>query len=201
MLPHIQLNPNTLLLISISLLLDLMWHFHLKYIDCYYKSISVLCSVQYVHLFTTHSFIYHYPHIIRMQQCEMKSMEKSPWEGNNCYVTQEMPVFYGTQVFVTMFTTAHHCTLSWSRRIQSTSSNPISLWFTLILYSHLLCLDIPSALFISGFPAKIVDAFVISLIHATCPIHLTPFVKSTNHEVPPLLSPSQVQILCPAPCF
>jgi len=40
----------------------------------------------------------------------------------------------------------------------------------LILFSR-LCLDLSCGLFPSGFPTKIVYAFLISAIHARCPAH------------------------------
>jgi hypothetical protein len=48
-----------------------------------------------------------------------------------------------------VFMRFHHCSLSWSSWIQSTSSHPVSLISILILSSHLL-LVIPSGLFPSG---------------------------------------------------
>jgi hypothetical protein len=49
---------------------------------------------------------------------------------------KQMPAFYGTRKFITMFTTARHWSLSWVRCIQSTSSHPISLRPTAISPSY-----------------------------------------------------------------
>jgi hypothetical protein len=40
--------------------------------------------------------------------------------------------FYGTRRFITVFTRALHCSLSWARSIQSISSNSISVRYILI---------------------------------------------------------------------
>ena len=48
--------------------------------------------------------------------------------------------------------------------------HPTSWIFILILYSH-LCLGIPSGLFHSGFPTKILYAPFLFPIRATCPVH------------------------------
>jgi hypothetical protein len=54
---------------------------------------------------------------------------------------------------------------------QSMPSQPISLRSILILYSH-LCLGLARGLYPSGFLIKILCAFLISPVHATCPAHL-----------------------------
>jgi hypothetical protein len=62
-----------------------------------------------------------------------------------------------------MLTTARHCSLIWTRWIQSTLSNTISLRATLIS-SH-LCLGSPSGLFPSSHPTT---TSYILLSHACC---------------------------------
>jgi len=55
-------------------------------------------------------------------------MEQSPFE--NLIIThpvKKFPSFYRTPKFITMFTRSHHCSLSWARCFQSTTSHPIYL--------------------------------------------------------------------------
>jgi hypothetical protein len=60
---------------------------------------------------------------------------------------------------ITVFTRARHFSLTWARWIQSTPSHPISLRSSLMLSSHLR-LGLPSGLFPTGFPSKILSAFL-----------------------------------------
>jgi hypothetical protein len=61
-------------------------------------------------------------------------MELSPSGGAaNSAATQELPAFYGTRRFITVFTRALHWSLSWARSIQFIPSHPISLRYILIL--------------------------------------------------------------------
>jgi len=97
--------------------------------------------------------------------------------------------------------------------IHSTPSHPVSLRYSLVS-SH-LCLGLPSGLFPSQLPTKILYEFLSSPMCTTCPAHLILLdfiilymVKCTNYEVPHyavfssllLLSPSYVQIFSSALC-
>jgi hypothetical protein len=79
--------------------------------------------------------------------------------------------FYGTRRLTTVFTTARHWSLFWSRWIYTTSSHLISLRFILILSSY-LWLRFPSCLLLSCFRSKIVYGFLISPMRAICPVPL-----------------------------
>jgi hypothetical protein len=68
---------------------------------------------------------------------------------------------------------------------------PITPRSVLIPYSH-LCLRLPSALFLLGFPTKTFYTFISSPMRTTCPTHLIRFCliclmmsgTSTNYEAP-----------------
>ena len=50
----------------------------------------------------------------------LMSMEQCPsWVANQSSASQEIPAFYGTWRFSTMFTSSHHLSLSWARSIHS----------------------------------------------------------------------------------
>jgi len=79
---------------------------------------------------------------------------------------KKSPTFHGIRRFTTVFTIACHWSLSWSRCIQSTTSNPTPLICILILFSN-LHLDLPNDHFPSGLPIKFNMHFYLSM-HATC---------------------------------
>ena len=75
------------------------------------------------------------------------------------------PAFYGTRMFVTAFTSAHHLSLSWATSMQSMPSHPTPWRSILLLYSYLR-LGLPSGLFPSGLHTK-------PCIHSTSPVRAT----------------------------
>ena len=84
---------------------------------------------------------------------------------------KKFPTFYGTQMFITAFTSARHLSVSWTSSIQSITQHPTSWKSILILLSH-LHLGLPIGLFPSGFPTKTLYTH-LAPIHATCPAHVT----------------------------
>jgi hypothetical protein len=85
---------------------------------------------------------------------------------------KNFPTFYGTLRYITAFTTAIHESLSWARSIQSISPHPISLRYILISSSRVR-LRLPSGLFPSSYPTKILHAFLFShACYMPCPSHL-----------------------------
>jgi hypothetical protein len=81
---------------------------------------------------------------------------------------KNLPAFYGTRRFITVFPRALHWFLYWARSIQSIPSHPSSLWPILILSTY-LPLGLPSGLFLCGFRTNILYAFIFSPIRAACP--------------------------------
>ena len=58
------------------------------------------------------------------------SMEQNPsWETNRFPASQEIPPFYGTQSFITAFTSACHLSLSWAH-----TSGSIQVWGTSLYF-------------------------------------------------------------------
>ena len=90
------------------------------------------------------------------------------------HLVKKFPVFYGTRRFITAVTSARHLSLSWASSIQFIPPHPTSWKSILILSSHLR-LGLPSGLFPSDFPTKILYTPLFTLIHATCPAHLIIF--------------------------
>ena len=86
-------------------------------------------------------------------------------------LVKKFPAFYGTRRFITIFTRARHLSLFSARSIQSMPSIPLLEKSFSILSFHLRR-GLPSGLFPSGFPAKILYTPLLSTICATCPAHL-----------------------------
>jgi len=87
-------------------------------------------------------------------------------------LVKKFPAFYGTRWFIT-----RHLSLSWARSIQSMRPHPTSWRFILLLSFHLR-LGLPSDLFPSGFPTKILHTPLLFPKHAapantTCAAHST----------------------------
>jgi hypothetical protein len=102
-------------------------------------------------------------HCTSWQLCNRNKYRKVYSEGvpilYKRVLVKTFSVFYGTRIFIIVFTRARHWSLSWARRIQSTTSQPIS---------HLR-LGLQSGLFPSGFPINILYEFLNSLMRATRP--------------------------------
>ena len=88
-------------------------------------------------------------------------MQRSPPEEPN-----NPSVLCQIWCFVAAFTTAHHLSPSWTRSVESTPFQRISLRAILILSSH-LC-HLPNCLFSSGLPTKTLYAPLLSPLYVTC---------------------------------
>jgi hypothetical protein len=67
---------------------------------------------------------------------------------------KKFPAFHGTRRFITALTSVRQLSLSWASPIQSIYPHPIS-WRSILILSTHLSLGLPSGLFPSGFPTKI----------------------------------------------
>jgi hypothetical protein len=98
--------------------------------------------------------------------------QRTAWEANSRSTGLEIPrLFYQTQMFITVYTSARHQYLTWARWIQSRPSHPISSRSILILSSYLR-LGPPSDLFPPDSPTKILYAFLMFPLCSTCSGHL-----------------------------
>ena len=79
--------------------------------------------------------------------------------------------FYGTRKFISAFTSARQLSLSWASSVQSIPPHPTSCKSILMLSFH-LHLVLPSGLFPSGFPTKILHTRLLCPIGVICPDHL-----------------------------
>jgi len=76
----------------------------------------------------------------------------------------KFPTFYGIQWFTTMFRWAYHWVQSWARKNQLKLSHHF--------FRMQLNLSLSSGLFLSGFPIKILYAFLTTFMYTTWPAHL-----------------------------
>ena len=97
---------------------------------------------------------------IRLSSVLLEKLTGSP-------LVKKFPAFYGTRKFITALTSARHLSLSWANSIQSMHPRPISWKSILQLFSH-LHLVLPSGLFPSGFPTKLLYTPLLSpyVLHA-----------------------------------
>jgi len=84
-------------------------------------------------------------------------------------LVKKFPEFYATPKLITAFTNARHMSPSSAKFIYYTISSAISFIPILILFYY-LCAGLPSSLFPSGFPTKIMYSLLSSPSCALCPV-------------------------------
>ena len=111
------------------------------------------------------------------------SMAYSPsQDASRSSASQHIPCILCNLRLISLFTRAHHLSLYWLISVKFMLSHPTSLRFTLILSSH-LPLGLPSGLFLSGFPTKILcQGFLLTQHVCHMPQHSPPwFSHLTNN--------------------
>jgi len=86
---------------------------------------------------------------------------------------KKFPAFHEIRWFIRLFTSALRMSLSSTRAIQSMPPHPTS-WRSILMLSSYLHLGLPSGIFPSGLPTKILYAPFLSPILATC--HVNPIL-------------------------
>ena len=95
-------------------------------------------------------------------------------------LVKKFTVFHGIRKFITALTTVRHLSLSWDSPIQSIYPHPTSCRSILILSTHLRQ-GLPSGLFPSCYPTKILYTPLSSPIRSTCPAHLITALTTVRH--------------------
>ena len=97
-------------------------------------------------------------------------------------LVKKFPAFHGTRKLITALTSVRHLSLSWASPIQSIYPHPTS-WRSILILSTHLRLVLPSGLFPSGFPTKILYTPLSSPIRTTCPAHLIDATIKNNSSL------------------
>jgi hypothetical protein len=115
------------------------------------------------------------------------------WETASCVAIQEFPTFYGTRMFITVFTRTLQCSLFLVRSLLSIPPHTITVGSILILSTHLR-LGFPCGLFPSGFPTNILYAFLFSqfVLHVRPISSLSLFLATSRSYEAPHLSSAQI---------
>ena len=125
----------------------------------------------------THLITYLYCHSLTYLLTHLLTYLITPWSRvlleklTGLQLVKKFTAFYGTLRFITAFTSARHLSLSWASSIQSIPPRHTS-WRSILIFSSHLRLGLPSGLFPSGFPTKILYKPLPSSIRATCHDHL-----------------------------
>jgi hypothetical protein len=116
-------------------------------------------------------------------------MEQSQSSQANSHSSDQVSAFYGTKMFITVFTRGRHWSLSWARWIQFTPSQSILLipWSKALLYKPVFSW--------SGNYLPFMEPKIHYRVHKTSP--LDPILSQMNpiHTFPPYFSKTHSAII------
>ena len=139
---------------------------HLDKLTLYLRLLST--SVRRATILTVASAIY----------CR-KLIGRRPWEANSCSAIQKYPEFYGTQLFITVFTKAPYLPCPEADKSSPHTSYYYNFHFNIIFTQ--LPLSIPSGLSPSCFPTITLYAFFpIPVCHMSFQSHALWFCHPNN---------------------
>jgi hypothetical protein len=108
-------------------------------------SILLLCGLYFLGacaclLCNAHSIalLAHWCHPASLNALTNSLEQNYTWKAHSSSSSQQLSRIFGTQMFITAFTTARYFFLSWTRSVQSTPSHSISLRHVLILSCNVL---------------------------------------------------------------
>ena len=157
---------------------------------CFY-----LLTREFVRSVGNHVFIYGRTLRIQLRGCHCKFVATyqtlpylltyllTPWcrvlleKLTGLQLVKKFPTFYGTRRLITALTSVRDLSLSWTSPIESTYPHPTS-WRSILILSTHLSLGLPSGLFPSGFPTKIL--YVPHTRHMPSPSHSSRFYHPHN---------------------
>jgi len=94
--------------------------------------------------------------------------QSSSGESKQLQLVLEFHEFYGTGMFITAFTRAHHLSLSWARSNQSMPHH--TSWRSVLILSSRILLGFPTSLLSSCLPTKTLYTTLLPPICTTRPL-------------------------------
>ena len=138
----------------------------LTYVRLYLLTYLLTCLLSYL-LNSSLTYFPNYLLTYLLTPCSTVLLEKL----TGFQLVKKFPTFYGTQRFITAFTSARHLSLSWASSIPSITPHPTS-WRSILILSPIYAWVSQAA----SFPQVSLPKPCIRLssppIHATCPAHL-----------------------------
>ena len=168
------------LLIYFTYLLYLLMYFtYLLYLLMYFTYLLYLLMyityLLYLLMYITYLLylLMYFTYLLYLLTYLLTPCSKVLFEKLTCsQLVKKFPAFYGTQMFITIFTSARHLFLSWAYSIQSMPPHPTT-WRSILILSSYLRLGLPSGLFPSGFTTKTLHTplfypYVLHALHRCC---------------------------------